>query len=130
MTLKTWVQTSVNNLKNYFYLNDWTIDLIWDEDDSDPGCAAAIRTDSRYLKAGIYIYPTLRQLWEKEDYETVKECLVHEFTHILLNPVMELANKSRSDATSDFYQEILEQQTQRTSLIIGRGIPKNIFPKV
>lgn len=130
MTLKTWVHTSVKNLKEYFYLNDWTIQVIWSGDDSDEYCVASIATDSRYLRASVKIHPEFHRRWERKDYETLKECIVHEFTHILLNPVMELANKSRSDATSDFYQEILEQQTQRTSLIIGRGIPKNIFPKV
>lgn len=130
MTLKTWVQTSVANLKEYFFLNDWTVQIVWSGDDSDDQCVASIATDSRYLRASIKIHPEFHRMWKRKDYETLKECIVHEFTHILLNPVMELANKSRSDATSDFYQEILEQQTQRTSLIIGRGIPKNIFPKV
>lgn len=131
MTLKTWIRTSAANLKDYFYLNDWIINLVWDAvDDEEGGTTASIFIDSRYLKATIYVYPRLYELWEEKNYAVVKECIVHEFTHILLHPVMELARKSQSAATREFYQEILEQQTQRTSFIIGRGLPKNIFPKV
>lgn len=131
MTLKTWVRTSATNLKKYFYLNDWEVNLIWDAvDDEEGGTVASIFTDARYLRATIRIYPKFYEYWKKGDYDRLKEVLIHEFTHILLEPIAELARKAICDSNSFFYSQILEQQTQRTSLIIGRGVPKNIFPKV
>lgn len=130
MTLKTWVRTSATNLKEYFYLNDWSLDLVWNETDEDTEAVASITPDARYLRATIRIFPRFFEFWDKGNIDLLKEAMVHEFTHILMEPIAELARKNASDATAFYYTQILEQQTQRTSLVIGRGIPKNIFPKV
>lgn len=112
-------------------MNEWTIDIIWDSEPRDldgKDCVASINTDHRYLQANITIYPRAAKLWEEKRIDKLVEVLVHEFSHVLTEPLYEVAwrNGCRGEADT-FLTDIREQQTQRTALVIKRGLPARFY---
>lgn len=124
---KDWVRNLTERLKKYFFLNEWTILLEWLDESSSKGTAAEISINTRYLYATIEVCPPVRLMWDNDKIEDVVETIVHEFSHILTEPLYEVACDGIAPASSDFLEKIREQQTQRTALIILRGLPKKFF---
>jgi hypothetical protein len=124
---KNWVRKVVPQLREYFYLEAWHIDLVWETDDSSPGMVAHIDIDGNYLQAVIHMMPAARAMFEEPDTEKLAFCLVHEFSHILTDPLYDLAVRAVPESFSDFLTTIREQQTQRIALAVFRGIPEELY---
>lgn len=84
---KKWVLVYVNKLKNFFYLQGWTIDLSFVNEDKDE-IGAEVTTEWSYRRATILIYPIF---WTQTEDER-KDMLKHEFCHIVLSQLLSLIN--------------------------------------
>lgn len=129
---KDWISKSAANLKSHFYLNDWEMRIVFADrqpDDMQDG-AMCIETDSTYLRFRVTVFPAVYDDWKDGRIEAVREYLLHEFCHIVLDPIYSLAKESMSNANREFYIRTLEQQTQRLMAVIYPNLPKHIFPKV
>lgn len=123
---KNWIKSRVAFLREYFLMNEWSVDIIWEtkgNSEHEEGIAS-INTDHRYLQASITVYPRAEELWTQGRLDKLSEMLVHEFSHVLTEPLFEIAWRSgtRGEANT-FLTDIREQQTQRTALVIKRGLP-------
>jgi len=128
---KDWVRAVVPRLREYFYLEAWHIDLVWEEDDSSAGgCSgviAHIDINDSYLQAVIHMMPASREMFDDGDTEKLAFCLVHEFSHILTEPLYKVAVDATTNASANFLETIREQQTQRIALAVFRGIPEELY---
>lgn len=120
------------HIQKEFCLREWDIDIHYmlEPKDGRPGVAAEIRTDHTYFNATITIYPRLLEYWKDTDgLETIKETLVHEFCHILTDPLYKVAIDSVSNSGQEFLETLREQQTQHIANIVKDSIPNIIKPK-
>jgi hypothetical protein len=128
---KDWVRAVVPKLREYFYLEAWHIDLVWEDDDEvidgRSGTVMHISINGDYLQAVLHMMPAARTMFDDADIEKLAFCLVHEFSHILTEPLYDIARGAVPAASSDFLQTIREQQTQRIALAVFRGIPEELY---
>ena len=109
-----------------FFVNEYQLTIAYSESRTLDGeeVAATINTDLRYLTCKITIYPNLLDCWKKQDLKTINECLVHEFAHIITDPLYELAVKAVSKREEEFLDEVRERQTQRITNILFPHLKK------
>jgi hypothetical protein len=126
-----YVMSLVKYLQSEFYLREWDIDVRFmpSPKDKNGDVAAAIKTDHTYFNATVYVYPRLLEWWkDPASRGTVKEAIVHEFCHILTDPLYKIAIDAVSNSGAEFLETIREQQTQHISNIIKDYIPNKIKP--
>lgn len=131
MTFKNHVRRLCAELRTAFFLGEYTMDLTWSEENKEKGggtVAADIRTDLRYLNFGITIYPMMEKFYRDKQYFRIYECLVHEFSHVLTDPLYKIAIESVSNDGAEFLEDIRERQTQRITNIIIKGIKLKYMP--
>lgn len=127
---KDWVRAVVAELRGYFYLEAWHLDLVWEDEncaDNNAGVVAFIDINDSYLQAVIHMMPAAKTMFEEPDIERLAFCLVHEFAHILTEPLYKVAVDAATNASSGFLETIREQQTQRIALAVFRGIPEELY---
>lgn len=130
---KNWVRSRIASLKDYFFMQEWSVDIIWESvapTKTDGDSVASINTDHNYFQSTITIYPKFEELWIAGRIDKLVEVLVHEFSHVLTEPLYDMAWRSgtRGEAQT-LAASIREQQTQRVALVILRGLPKKFFKK-
>lgn len=122
-------------MQQHFSLQDWRIDLYWEREqpdakDSNDTTVAWVCVDSTYLYTGIHIAPYAETLWREKRYDVLCEAIVHEFTHILVDPLYQFGLKLCAPAAEDHLEMMHEQQTQRIARIVMKSIPrKYLHPK-
>lgn len=123
---RKWVTDLVKQLGHHLNLLDWRVGLEFDgeaENLSD-GCVAFTRINARYLDSHIVFTPLARQLYEDGEMSILRDCVIHEVCHILLNPLHEFAKQAASPQTEPQLTDILEQATQRFARIVAASLPK------
>lgn len=125
-TCRVWTRKVVGNLVQHFNLQDWIIKIEWSEKQADEGVTAAVISDPEYLNAKIVFYPHFESLYDDGARDTILECLVHEFVHIICSSVKEYLNTMTSEQTHNYLTKENERQTQRLTRIIIKSLPKNI----
>lgn len=70
-------------------------------------------------------------MYEKKDYEAIIQCLAHEHSHILTDPLYTIAINGVTNTSAEFLEEVRERQTQRITNLILPNIPKKFYiPKI
>lgn len=126
-----WVADVVSHLAVELNLQSWRIGLTFDEDDMD-GCedtTAWMNADVRYLSAYIHFTPNARWMWNEGRMVQLVECVVHEVTHILLEPMHEFAKQAASPQTKPHLTDLLEQTNQRLARIVIEHLPPKFFSR-
>jgi hypothetical protein len=80
------------------------------------------------MQATLVVYPILRESWEEGDTERVSEVLLHELSHLLVDPLHDHALPFLSEATSPAFLKILENVVQRITGVLLNGLPKSLIP--
>jgi hypothetical protein len=128
---RKYVQKLVANLKEYFFLHDWKIKLVFvnplDLYEDDEDTMASVYTDSGYLYAILRIFPAIEGIYEDEPIENFVQMIVHEFVHIQTTAVMDFAHSAGSEQTKPLITTEVERQTQRLSCIICQSLPKSVY---
>lgn len=121
-------------LRNFVFCGEYNMDI---EYVSEPPtskyhsgvAAASIRIDTTYLNFTITISDVVYNAYKQEDFDSVRSILVHEFCHLLTEPIYNIAVNSITNTSIEFLEQTRERQTQRiTNLLIPR-IPLEIFHK-
>lgn len=130
-TYKNWVRRTVRNLLDYFFLSHWSIDLCWEKDfsnvDGNTGVVAHIDVSGNYYQAAIHMLPTAQDIYQDGDIDRLVLALVHEFCHILTEPLYEIAVHGVTSSCSNFLETVREQQTQHIAVIVMRNLPKKLY---
>ena len=134
-TYKGFVDEIVTYLKRHFYLHAWYIKVVYEKKDTetsrhcfkDDRVIASMGSDATYMNAILHLYPFANKLWEEGNYQYLGECLVHEFAHILTDPLYKWACEGSSSLTGPCLEEARENTTQQVAVIILHGIDKRIF---
>jgi hypothetical protein len=115
-------------LRDEFYCQEFELKVVFeDEVEGNEDVAAHIRTDFRYLNLTVYIRPPILRMYEAKDYRAIGECLIHEFCHILTDPIYKIAVDAITNSSHQFLEEVRERQTQRITNLIFPHIPKSIY---
>lgn len=124
---KGWVRSVIYNLREYFLLTQWQIDIVWEKTQDTEGLLATIGTDHTYYKATLFITPLFHEIYKSGDKRKCVETLVHEFSHILTDPLYDLAIRAVTNQTADHLESVREQWTQHIAVVILRNLPKYIY---
>jgi hypothetical protein len=128
---RKWVEKQVTYLRRHFFLDEWTIGLLYDreveEDESSFGTVAWIDVHPDYLKATINFAPFAEELFEDKKFETLMQCVTHEMCHIWTAPTRTFALKAVTPQTEEHFTTVHEQLTQRIAILALRGIPKKSY---
>jgi hypothetical protein len=126
-----WVTDVVTRLAAELNLHEWRIGLNFDVEDADgfEDTTAWMNADTRYLSAYIYFTPNARAMWDEDRMIQLKECVVHEVTHILLEPMHKFAKQSASPQTESHLTDLLEQANQRIARIVIEHLPSKFFSR-
>lgn len=131
-TYESWVTSFIERLSEYFNLHGWTIKIEFSDEplnDRDEGIEyARIRVSPNYLQASVEISPEAKKDFEEGDMDRLTTALLHEMVHIFLAPLHDWASPHLSETTTPHFVGILEQQTQKLTMVLVKNLPKNIFP--
>jgi hypothetical protein len=128
---RKYVLDFAETLKSIFLLNHWDVQIVLSEAEcaESPSAAAEVRVDSEYTRAFITLFPIAEEEFNVGHLEMLREYLIHEFVHILEDPIFHHLRPHISDANRDTYIRTLEQQTQHFMRVIQGLLPKSAFPK-
>jgi hypothetical protein len=129
---RKYVLEFAETLKSIFLLNHWDVQIILSDTECEESSSAAgeVRVDSEYTRAFITLYPAVEEDFNEGHLGVVREYLIHEFVHILEDPIFHHLRPHISEANRDTYVRTLEQQTQHFMRIIHGLLPKSSFPKI
>lgn len=126
-----WVTDVVTRLAAELNLHEWRIGLNFDVEDLDglEDTTAWINPDTRYLTSYLYFTPNARAMWDDGRTVQLVECVVHEVTHILLEPLHKFAKQAASPQTEPYLTDLLEQANQRLTRIVIEHLPPKFFSR-
>lgn len=79
------VRKYVEKWRLILFLNQWRFDILYADEESE--CTAEIKMNGAYREAGIFIYDKYwKQTKEKREFS-----IVHELTHCVIQPLIEIA---------------------------------------
>jgi hypothetical protein len=133
-TYESWVSSFVAGLADHFNLHGWTI-RVKHKSEAAPEKAlggsetyAEIEVNSTYMYANLFLYPLGKKDFEAGEMDQLVMALVHELVHIFLDPFQEQMVPHLSNATSSAFMNILEQQTQKLTMVFLKTLPPDIIP--
>lgn len=126
---ETWVVDVISRLSGVLNLHEWRINVLFNQEDPDDieGTTAWTNIDHRYLSSYIHFTDNAKNMWTEGRMIPLRECVVHEMVHILLNPLHDFAKQAASPLTTDHLTDILEQTTQKVTRIVIEQLPTKFF---
>ena len=132
----TFVNDITSYLKEHFYLHAWTIHVVSMkkvaegsnfENRSGDMVIASMGSDGTYMDATLRLYPSAHKKWKDGKYEALGRILVHEFCHVLTDPLYVIAAEGVSRREGPNLEHVRENTTQHVANIVWLGIDKRIF---
>ena len=126
----------VTYLTGHFYLHAWTIRVLNMKEapgEANRDCyngddvIASMSSDHSYMYATLKLYPAAVKLFKEGRYDYLGACLVHEFCHVLTDPLYRIAVEGVSRREGPNLEHVRENSTQSISNIVMPGIDKSIF---
>jgi len=130
-TYESWMTQFVENLASFFNLAGWTIKIKYnEEEETHNGCEtyAEIEVNSPYLFATVIILPQGKKDFEAGNLDQLVMAVVHELVHIFLDPFQDQMHPHLSMTTTPAFMDILEQQTQKLTMVFLKSLPPDIVP--
>lgn len=122
---KKFTKNLVNKLKDHFMVQEWDIQLNWVMPEAHKEAAAAIDITDSYLFANLFLSETMQDRWERGHWESFIDTLVHEFSHIITEPLYNIAINGVTNTGSKYLEDTRERQTQRVTNLVLKSIPKS-----
>lgn len=127
LTYEQWVPEFLSRVAGHFNLRGWT--LIVDFSDEEKGNSYAEATiNSNYQFITVHVFAPAKRDFESGKMNVLVMALVHELVHVFLDPFHDFANPHLSETTTPYFMNILEQQTQKLTMVILKTLPKNLIP--
>ena len=128
ISYEAWVTSFVERLAAYFNLAGWTIRIKYKPEPDGRGTYAEISVNSTYLYANLFVYPQGKKDFESGEIDQLVLALTHELVHIFVDPFHDWAEPHVSETTAPAFQQILEQQTQKLTMVFLKTLPPDIIP--
>jgi hypothetical protein len=126
-TYEGWVTAFVERLSDYFNLSGWIINVVYsDADKGDTYATADI--SSPYQFVTLTMYKKSKEDFDSGDPAMLVLAIVHEIVHILLDPFHAWIHPHLSLTTTPLFMDILEQQTQKITMVFLKTLPKKLVP--
>lgn len=111
---------------------EYQVNLKWSEVDSPTdndhdSCKMEIQVDSVYLYFTITVFPQSFLSWEQKDYAQLSEYVIHELSHLFIEPVAKLFMWDACPSQKQSYRDTIERQTERISKVIWYLLPKDWY---
>lgn len=125
----------VKYLKKHFYLHAWYIHVVqMTANKGVDNCGgdgltviASMGSDSTYMDATLRLYPLAKKKYKDGRYSELGADIVHEFCHILTDPLYRIAVDGVSRREGPNLEHVRENTTEMIATIIMPGIDKSIF---
>ena len=130
-TYESWMRQFVENLSEFFNLAGWIIKIKYkEEEECHNGCEtyAEIEVNSQYLFATLIILPQGKKDFEAGNLDQLVMAVVHELVHIFLDPFQDQMHPHLSLTTTPAFMDIVEQQTQKLTMVFLKSLPPHIVP--
>ena len=127
-TFEEWVTTFVERLSDYFNLAGWSINITYQEDNAKDGAYAENKLNSPYMHSTLILYPQAKKDFESGEMDKLVMAIVHELTHIFLDPLHDFVLPYLSQTTTPLFADILEQRTQKLTMVFLKNLPKGTIP--
>lgn len=124
-TYEEWVSNFVKAVAEHFDFAGWRIAVEHVGPSADSTYAEAA-INSSYLTCNIKVFEAGREDYAANKMDRLVTSLVHELTHVFLDPFHEMIEPFLSLATRSFFESILEQQTQKLTMVLLKGLPTEL----
>ena len=135
MSFENWTTEALGRLAGYFNFDGWRIEAEYQ--DKSKGASVGTSTqgivyaethvDSTYLTIHVILYKQAKDDFEAGDFERLAMGLTHELVHVFLDPFHSFVQPFLSETTAPFFQDMLERQTQKLTMIFLKTMPADIF---
>lgn len=122
---RDYIRAVAEELRNKFYLQEYELAFEFLEDEHGEGYAnmdgvgaAAMNTDTVYLRLSLKCCATLYDMWIHNQLKEIYGMLVHEFCHVLVAPLIREIKQEMHHNSTSFIDDIHERQTQRIANVI------------
>lgn len=130
-TYEGWVTTFIENLQEYFDLPSWRLKIEFYDLEKDDSYAET-SVNSTYYSATLKMYKQSKLDFEENSVEAMDRLsmsLVHELVHLFLDPFHEKISPFLSENTAPDFMRVLEQQTQKLTMVFLKSLPPDLTPK-
>lgn len=127
---ETWVSSFVKNLCEYFNLAGWSIAVEFEDGPGPEGQYADNEVNSDYMFSTMTFYKPSKVDFENGEMDRLTMSVVHETVHILLDPFHDHIAPFLSPVSSSNFSGVLENQTQKLTMVFLKSLPKNIIPQI
>ena len=136
MGFEQWVTEAVKRLAGYFNFSGWRIEVDFRDENPDSagsgtseGCVyAETHVDSAYMTVHISLYKQAKDDFESGNIRQLSLGLTHELVHVFLDPFRTAALPHLSEVTTPFFSDMVENQTQKLTMVFLKTMPEDIFP--
>jgi len=122
-----WVKKLVSNLASYFNLAGWTLQVEFPAEEKGTTYAEN-DINSTYHGSTLRVYPPAKRDFESGDIDRFVMAIVHELVHLFIDPFHDAILPFLSAYTTPAFHEILEQQTQKLTMVFLKTLPKSLIP--
>jgi len=123
---EAWVTSFVERASDYFNLGGWTINIQFKDEENT--CYADNEINSPYQFSTINLYKKSREDFESGEFDLLVMALVHEIVHIFIDPFQDFMHPHLSITTTPLFMSVLEQQTQKLTMVFLKSLPPDIIP--
>jgi hypothetical protein len=121
---KRYVSKICRNLRYFFLHGAYQMNIVYaleEDGPSDDGSsvAAEIKIDSAYLRFTITFYRAAYRKWQQGQFW---EIILHEFCHLLTQPLVEYTDPHMPESTRNYLRILSERQTELISQVIQGNI--------
>lgn len=128
LNYKEWVYAFIKNLETHLNLSGWTIRLVFvNKEKGDT--VAEMDVNHVYLHAVMRLYPQAHRYFKNNETDMLVQTIVHEMVHVFIDPFHEFTQAYLSPSTTPLFMNILEQQTQKLTMVLLKTLPESLIPK-
>lgn len=122
-----WVTEFLSRVAEHFNLQGWGLCVEFSDEMKGDSYAEAT-VNSVYQHVTVHVYQQAKKDFEAGKMDTLTMALVHELVHVFLDPFHEFVIPYLSPTTSPFFMNIVEQQTQKLTMVFLKTLPENLVP--
>lgn len=127
LTYEEWVVALVTNMCGHFDFGGWNLDVKFSDVEKGDSYAEAT-INSTYQIMTIHVFKRAKEDFEAKNMDILTMALVHELVHAFLDPFHAFVHPYLSETTTPYFMNILEQQTQKLTMVILKTLPKTLIP--
>lgn len=113
-------------VRSWFDLDSYNLYIAKDNDPSNPSAFLNVETDLSYKQVRITHFPNVEQFWENGWKRDIMRGVVHEWIHVLIEPVVAVARTAVAPVMAPYFEMELERVMEGLTRVITVGLPENI----